>query len=654
IKKMAFACIDKNKFPEIAKYLSDYECDKKECSWQYYEKNAGIIKQHLRPLLLNIEFKSTNADDSLIKAISFLKENILLKQPIAKVDIDKFPISFIPKEHIKYIVKKSKSESTINPIRYESLIYRLLRNNIESGKMYCEVSASFNSLEADLISDERWMYKKKILESINSPNINIPIKRRLMLLKSELEHKINDVDKRIESGENSEIKIKKNEEKIEWSLPYTKKIVTDKSNLFDNLEQINISDLLVFVDTQTSFLKSFTHTISKNIKNNYDKDVIMACMIAYGTNLGIYKMAQISNIALSNLCSISNSYIREESLRMANDIISNKISELAIFKYFNLEDNIIFSSSDGQKHETSINTIRSRHSPKYFGLRKGISSYTLLANHIPINAKIIGANEHESHHVFDILFNNSSTVRPLWHTTDNHGINNVNFALLDFFGYRFAPRYKKINNKERLISGFKSPKDYKNFLINPTKKINEKIIIEEWDNIQRIIASLSLKTTTQSIITKKLSSFKRKNKTRVALWEYDNIFKSIHILNYIDDVLLRQNIQMALNRGESYHQLKRSIAFANSGKLRVKTDVEQNIWSECARLIANCIIYYNSYILSDLLTKNTDQEKVELIIKSSPVAWKHINLYGRYEFNKNIDVIFINQKIAEISNLLAI
>jgi hypothetical protein len=38
----------------------------------------------------------------------------------------------------------------------------------------------------------------------------------------------------------------------------------------------------------------------------------------------------------------------------------------------------------------------------HFGLKKGVSAYTLVANHVPINARIIGTHEHESHFVFDL------------------------------------------------------------------------------------------------------------------------------------------------------------------------------------------------------------------------------------------------------------
>jgi hypothetical protein len=46
-----------------------------------------------------------------------------------------------------------------------------------------------------------------------------------------------------------------------------------------------------------------------------------------------------------------------------------------------------------------------------------------------------------------------------------------------------------------------------------------------------------------------------------------------------------------------------AVAYANGNKLRVRTDQEQQLWSECSRLLANCIIYYNACILSELLER---------------------------------------------------
>jgi len=116
-----------------------------------------------------------------------------------------------------------------------------------------------------------------------------------------------------------------------------------------------------------------------------------------------------------------------------------------------------------------------------------------------------------------------------------------------------------------------------------------------------------------------------------------------------DEPPLRRNVQLALNRGENYHKLRRAVAYANFGKLRFKTEQEQQIWQECSRLITNCIIYYNATILSALLTYQQDDSQNEErrfpLNKTSPVAWQHINLHGRYEFTKNSDPLDMQELI---------
>jgi hypothetical protein len=127
---------------------------------------------------------------------------------------------------------------------------------------------------------------------------------------------------------------------------------------------------------------------------------------------------------------------------------------------------------------------------------------------------------------------------------------------------------------------------------------------------------------------------------------------SLYLLDYIDSLPLRQNVQRALNRGESYHQLRRAISHANFGKLRFKPELEQQLWSECGRLIANCILYYNAKILSSVLDHREqigDVQGVEVLRQISPVAWQHINLYGRYEFRKFSDSIDLDAIVEQLT-----
>jgi len=401
-------------------------------------------------------------------------------------------------------------------------------------------------------------------------------------------------------------------------------------------------------------MPAFEHVLGRYTKQTVDEDVITACLLAWGTNMGLGRMAAISDIGYQALSTASDNFIRLETLREANDRVSNAIAALPIFRHYDLGDTL-HSSSDGQKFETRIHTINARHSPKYFGLKKGVVSYTLVTNHVPVHADIIGAHDHESHYVFDILFNNTTDIQPTVHSTDTHGTNEVNFAILSLFGYQFAPRYRDIYGKvQKALYGFQHPSQYPSeMVLRPIRKLSPELIVEEWENIQRIMVSLALKTTTQSIIVRKLSAFARTNKTRRALWEYDNIIRSLYLLDYIDSPPLRRNVQRALNRGENYHQLRRAVSYANFGKLRFKTEHEQQIWGECARLLTNCIIYYNARLLSQVRDSKEaagDVQGAALLTQVSPVAWQHLNFYGRYEFRKGPQAINMEEIVQALAH----
>lgn len=324
-----------------------------------------------------------------------------------------------------------------------------------------------------------------------------------------------EVNQRIASGENEHIK--KHGANNRWILSNSRETETINHSFFDALNSIDIGSVLHYANQHCQFIEAFDHILGRYAKRARDDRVLIACLIAWGTNMGLGRMGEISDIGYPLLAATSENFIRLETLKEANDRISNAVRRLPIFHHFDINE-VIHSSSDGQKFETRIHTMRSRHSPKYFGLNKGIVSYTAVANHIPINARVIGANEHKSHYVFDILYNNTTDIRPDVHSTDTHGTNEVNFAILHSFDYDFALRYKDIyRTVSKSLSGFKHPSQYGDVLIKPVRKINTKLIIEEWDNIQRILLSLALKSTTQSIIIGKLSAYARKNKTMRAL-----------------------------------------------------------------------------------------------------------------------------------------
>jgi TnpA family transposase len=651
IRQTAFDFLEKGKFHSVCRYMAQGLFDETEYEWNHYKKLSLAVKKNLRPIVVNIEVESQTKHDPFIDAVKFLKTALNKNKSLSQFQSDEIPQDFIPKKLKRYlyttekIVKngKTKKIKRLDVDKYEFLIYQSLKRGLETDDIFCRDSTQFQSLENELIDKKYWEENKdKILEGLNYNRLKLPIEEILSKLEEELETKIVEVNKRIKDGRNKYIKVTRKDDNIKWTLPYKKPEDTENHSFYSHLPQVDIGDVLHFVSEQCGFFETFTHILGRHAKTNADNHAIVAGVVALATNTGLGIMGDISDVSYQTLYTTTKNFIRLETLRDANDMVSNTIAENPFFKHYDIEEGIIHSSSDGQKFETQIKTINARHSPKYFGLKEGVSSYTLVINHVPVNGKIIGSNDHESHYVFDILYNNTSEIKSKLHSTDSHGSNKVNSFILYMFDYMFAPRYKKISNKGDKICGFKKPSQYTNCIIKPTRKVKKQLIIDEGDNVLRILGSLAFKTTTQSVIVKKLSSpYTKKNKTKKAIWEMNDIVNSIYILTYVDDLLLRQGVQKVLNRGESYHKLRKAVSHAFSGKFRVKTELEQQVWNECGRLVSNCIIFYNIWILSklhDQLIKAGKYKEAKLVEKISPVAWRNVNLRGNFKFKQGQSV----------------
>jgi hypothetical protein len=422
VKEKAFSLLDPERFPLVSDYMCSAEFDKTGFEWANYTTLSPTFKRNLRHLFSNLDFAGRVEDAPLLSAVAFLQDLLRQDKSPRHVKPSTFPTAVIPKGLQRYLFDTTdgrRKDKRLDVDRYEFLVYRLLRNALEAGDVYVQDSTEFRRFEDDLISDTRWQDKDAVLREIGAPILLAPIEETLAAFREALEAKFAVVNKRINSGDNNHIKVRSAEKKRRWALVYPDE--EEVNNLFfDQIPSIGVADLLWFVAGKTDFLRAFTHVLDRYAKHDPSAQEILACIIAMGTNMGLWKMADVSGLSHPSLMTTARNYLRIETLYAANDRISNAIAALPLFHHYDIQEEM-HSSSDGQRFEIQIDTINARHSSKYFGLKKGVSAYTLVANHVPINAKIIGAHEHESHYVFDLLYNNTTDIKPERHSTDTHG-----------------------------------------------------------------------------------------------------------------------------------------------------------------------------------------------------------------------------------------
>jgi hypothetical protein len=209
---------------------------------------------------------------------------------------------------------------------------------LEAGNVYVRDSNEFRSFEDDLIDAKRWKDKDAVLREIGAPFLLAPIQETLAAFHEELEVKFQRVNERIENGDNKHIKVTGTAEKRRWSLIYPTEEEPINSPFYGQLPGIGIADLLWFVAEKIGFLSAFTHVLERYVKQEADARLILACIVAMGTNMGLWKMAEVSGLSYSSLLTTARNFLRAETLHAANDGIANATAALSMFEQYDIDE----------------------------------------------------------------------------------------------------------------------------------------------------------------------------------------------------------------------------------------------------------------------------------------------------------------------------
>lgn len=120
-----------------------------------------------------------------------------------------------------------------------------------------------------------------------------------------------------------------------------------------------------------------------------------------------------------------------------------------------------------------------------------------------------------------------------------------------------------------------------------------------------------------------------------ALAHYGRIFKSLHVLSYVDQVPYRAQIKGMRNLQEGRHALARHVFHGRRGDLRQAYQQGMEDQLGALGLVLNCLTLWNTVYLDAALTQLRDQGYPVLeqdVIRLSPYLRRHLNVHGHYSF----------------------
>jgi TnpA family transposase len=303
------------------------------------------------------------------------------------------------------------------------------------------------------------------------------------------------------------------------------------------------------VARRTGFVDRFTELRSGKVHSN--PQAALAAILADGTNLGLERMADSSQgVTYAQLAWTQAWYLSEETYAAALACIVDAQAALPLSRVWG---DGTTSSSDGQFFRSGRRGVAGAINAKY-GADPGQKIYTHVSDQYePFHSQLISATAAEAPHVLDGLLLHGSGLEIREHYTGTGGATDHVFALSHLLGYRFVPRIRDL--ADRRLGTFEPAARYKELEPLIGRPINTAIILECWDEVVRLAASLKAKTVAPSVMLKKLSAYKRQNRLDFALQEIGRIERALFTLDWLESKALRWRCLAGLNKSEARHAL---------------------------------------------------------------------------------------------------
>jgi TnpA family transposase len=595
----------------------------------YYEILASLsakLQRRIADVVRTVTFDAESSDTDLIAAIDHFKatDGRLGAHPPSKF--------LTPEEHGAVF-----PDDGVNTPLYKILLFIHMASGIKSGHLNLRHSYRYRAIQDYLISPAEWAANKtKILKETDLAEF-ADGEQTLVTLKDRLHERYRTANENFVSGENQYMSVR-DDGKCRVRTPKTD-YDTDSfiSSTLSRPGIVPILQLLKSVDNACHFTSAFKHFSTKHSKMKPSAETLMAGIIAQGCNIGVSKLAKISTGLNDDvLRNTVNWYFDHENLRAANRTITSLIGELALANNYLNQPPALHSSSDGRKITVAVDCLHANYSFKYFGKDKGVTDYTFIDERQALfHNTLFSASDREAPYVIDGLLDNQ-VPRGHVHSTDTHGFTEQIFCTTHLMGIAFAPRLANLG-KHRLYA-FSSRKSFqrKGYSLLPSRTINQKLILSQWDNVLRFMATIKTRRTTASQLFKRLSSYALDHPLYRALKEFGRIIKSQFILTYFDDAELRQRIEMQLSRVEQANKFSAAVFFDHDHAFQDGSLHQQEVASTCKQLLQNAVILWNYLSLSEhvINTPSPDERRqiIDAIRRGSVITWTHVNMRGEYTF----------------------
>ncbi|MBP0440334.1 MULTISPECIES: Tn3 family transposase [Phyllobacteriaceae] len=605
--------------PELESMVEDNEASPLVVAGEQYATVSKFAGAFLRAFT----FQSGRRHDPLLAAISLLKRMYAEKRRTLP---ERVPVTHLSQTDRRLIFEQGKPDRRL----YEIATLAALRDRLRSADIWVDGSRSFRPIDEHLMPRSTFDAMKE--ENRLGLGVQGDGAAWLAEARQMLDFNLKRLAHRARSGKLEGVRLEAGTLIVTPTVGEVPAAAEElNAEISDIYPMVEVPDLLREVHDWTGFADYFTHVRTGDVPRNVS--AMLAGVLADATNLGPKRMASASKgISAHQIGWMRTFHARSETYRAAQACVTDAHTR---HPHSRLWGNGTTASSDGQFFRASDRAAKRGDVNLHYGSEPGSKFYSHLSDQYGYFSILpISPTESEAAYVLDGLFDQDTILDIQEHFTDTGGASDHVFGLFALIGKRFAPRLR--NLKDRKFHTFEKSDAYPALSNHIGAPINATLILDHWNDLLHLAASITTRSVVPSTILKKLSASPKESQLARALRELGRIERSLFMIEWYSSPVLRRRCQAGLNKGEAAHKLKRAVFFHERGEIRDRSFESQAFRASGLNLVVSAIVHWNTVYIERAVThlRNARREIPDHLLKHiSPLSWEHINLTGIYTWD---------------------
>jgi TnpA family transposase len=168
-------------------------------------------------------------------------------------------------------------------------------------------------------------------------------------------------------------------------------------------------------------------------------------------------------------------------------------------------------------------------------------------------------------HVVDLVYNPDGGPRPEVLITDQGSYSDVVFGIVTLLGFDYRPVLADLPDAK--LWRINASADYGTLDKTARGRVDLDKIRRHWPDILRVIASVHTREISAHDVIRILQHDGRLTQLGEAIASYGRIFKTLHVLTFVDDPAYRRQLKTMRNLQEGRHGLGRHLFHGRKGEL---------------------------------------------------------------------------------------